>query len=67
MIIPNSSGDTSESFCEDNQRHYWYYSAGGTTGKIPEGMPCSCGAMIAHYDECPTCGHERFNPRPRGE
>ena len=60
-IFHNWIDNYSNSFCSD-QGHVWHYT-GGSSGNIPEGLPCSCGAMISHYDVCPTCGHERFNPR----
>ena len=64
-FTPHHWLDTSgKGFCS-SAGHVWYYSNGQTSDKIPEGIPCSCGAMISHYDVCPTCGHERFNPRPR--
>ena len=66
MEIINSEGTTPKPVFHscDNYGHVWYYT-GGFSGNIPEGIPCSCGAMISHYDICPTCGHERFNPRSR--
>ena len=75
MEIINSEGTTpkpvfhnwvdnySSGFCSD-QGHVWYYT-NGFSGNIPKGIPCSCGAMISHYDVCPICGHERFHPRSR--
>jgi hypothetical protein len=33
--------------------------------KLPEGTPCLCGQMLAHWVPCPTCGHERNEPVPR--
>jgi len=44
------------SACPSNY-HTWTW---GGSGKIPEGCPCDCGQMVAHYERCPTCGHERF-------
>ena len=72
MEISNNEGTIAtpeiwffEKGCYGEAGHVWYYSSGQTVDNIPEGLPCSCGAMIAHYDICPTCGHKRFNPRPR--
>jgi hypothetical protein len=25
---------------------------------VPEGLPCQCGAVVAHWDVCLKCGHE---------
>lgn len=38
--------------------HVWVWAGSASSGQVPEGAPCQCGAMLAHYDACPTCGHE---------
>ena len=37
--------------------HVWTYGGTTTDGRLPEGLPCQCGAMLSHYETCPTCGH----------
>ena len=44
--------------------HRWVWAGSGSDGKLPEGYPCECGAMLAHYCLCPTCGQEKFSPYP---
>jgi hypothetical protein len=51
--------------CQDGVHAWWYYG-----DPIPdnfEGMSCQCGEMIAHYEVCPTCGHEVMQEVPKDE
>lgn len=48
--------------CEINN-HKWIYTSDNTFGYIPEGTPCVCGEMIAHYEICSECGNEALKPR----
>ena len=41
--------------------HVFIYS-GVTTGKIPEGTPCQCGATIASWRVCECCGQYQLVP-----
>jgi hypothetical protein len=45
---------------------HWFIWAGDPNFKIPEGYPCECGEMVAHYETCPHCGVERLILKPRG-
>jgi len=41
--------------CAAGQGHYFIW-AGDPDLEIPEGFPCACGQMKAHWGICPTCG-----------
>ena len=36
--------------------HVFIYSGGEG---VPEGLPCECGMVIAHWEKCPVCGQIR--------
>jgi len=38
------------------QGHYFTWT-GDPYWEIPEGFPCACGQMKAHWGICPTCGN----------
>lgn len=40
--------------------HVFMWAGGCTNERVPEGLPCACGAIVAHYDFCSECGQERL-------
>lgn len=38
--------------------HTFVFADGSTSGEIPEGLPCECGTVKAHYEYCLTCGRK---------
>jgi hypothetical protein len=40
--------------------HAFQYTAGLAGGGCLNGTPCQCGAMIAKWETCPTCGQDRL-------
>ena len=44
--------------CSDG--HVAVFTAGGTDGRVPEGLPCLCGAFVAHWATDPDTGEERL-------
>lgn len=56
-----SNTQDAASCCGDGY-HIWTITGSSSNNEIPEGIPCNCGAMSSHYENCPTCGERRFRP-----
>ena len=40
--------------------HVVLWSYGQTGRRVPEGAPCACGAMMAHWVLCEKCGRDHL-------
>ena len=45
--------------------HAFQFTASSGTGeRCPDGILCQCGAMVAKWETCPTCGQDRLTAVP---
>lgn len=45
-------------------RHTFVYEGHNTGDEVPDGTPCQCGATVARWEPCPTCGERRLRAVP---
>jgi hypothetical protein len=56
-ISANDPNNLSQCACYGGN-HVFIFSGSSSTGRVPDGTPCDCGAVTAKWVECSECGHD---------